>query len=93
MGTENTRFRQGFKRGVLEIKGFGFKKYQRDFLEFLLRFKKQGFFVLWSILCFKGCLVVFFFFWYKGLFGWVFCPKGLSGKIFGLWESCHVLAL
>ena len=28
VGTENTRFRRGFKRGVREIKGFGFRKCQ-----------------------------------------------------------------
>ena len=38
--TENTGFRRGFKRGVREIKGFGFRKCPRDFLEFLLRSKR-----------------------------------------------------
>ena len=40
VGTENTRFRQGFKRGVREIKGLGFKKCPQDSLEFLLRSKR-----------------------------------------------------
>ena len=37
MGTKNTGFPRGFKRGVREIKGFGFRKCPREFLEFLLR--------------------------------------------------------
>ena len=40
VGTENIGFRRGFKRGVREIKSFGFKKCPRDFLEFLLRSKR-----------------------------------------------------
>ena len=40
VGTESTRFLRGFKRGVREIKGFGFRKCPRDFLEFLLRSKR-----------------------------------------------------
>ena len=40
VGTENTGFHGGFKRGVWEIKGFGFRKCRRDFLEFLLRSKR-----------------------------------------------------
>ena len=40
MGTENTRFRRGFKRGVREVKGFGFRKCPQDFLEFLLSSKR-----------------------------------------------------
>ena len=39
MGTENTRFHRGVKRGVWEIKSFRFRKCPRDFLEFLLRYK------------------------------------------------------
>ena len=42
MDTENKGFRQRFKRGVREIKGFGFRKCARDFLEFLLRSKRYG---------------------------------------------------
>ena len=38
--TENTGFCQGFKQGVREIKGFGFRKCPRDFLEFLLGLKR-----------------------------------------------------
>ena len=60
MGTENTGFRRGFKGGVLEIKGFGFKKCQQDFLEFLLRSKRYGFFLLLFVFHSKGCLVVFY---------------------------------
>ena len=40
VGTENTGFRRGFKRGVREIKGFGFMKCPRDFLEFFLHSKR-----------------------------------------------------
>ena len=40
VGTKNTGFRRGFKQGVTEIKGFGFRKCLRDFLEFLLRSKR-----------------------------------------------------
>ena len=40
VGTENTGFHLGFKRGVREIKGFEFRKCPRDFLEFLLRSKR-----------------------------------------------------
>ena len=40
VGTENIGFCQGFKRGVREIKCFGFRKCQRDFLDFLLRSKR-----------------------------------------------------
>ena len=40
VGTENAGFHQGFKRGVREIKGFGFGKRPRGFLVFLLRFKR-----------------------------------------------------
>ena len=40
VGTKNMRFRGGFKRGVREIKGFGFKKCPQNFLEFLLRSKR-----------------------------------------------------
>ena len=40
VGIENTGFRRGFKQGVQEIKGFGFRKFQRDFLEFLLCSKR-----------------------------------------------------
>ena len=40
VGTKNTGFRQGFKRGVREIKGVGFWKCPQDFLEFLLRSKR-----------------------------------------------------
>ena len=66
VGTENTGFRQGFKQGVREIKGFGFRKCPRDFLKFLLHSKRWGFFLLWlfSILwtvwlsfnALRGCL-------------------------------------
>ena len=40
VGTENIVFHRGFKGGVQEIKGFGFRKCPRDFLEFLLHSKK-----------------------------------------------------
>ena len=40
MGIENTGFRRGLKQGVQKIKGFGFRKCPRDFLEFLLRSKR-----------------------------------------------------
>ena len=40
VGTKNTGFRRGLKQGVWEIKGFGFRKCPRDFLEFLLRSKR-----------------------------------------------------
>ena len=40
MGTENTGFRRGSKRGVQEIKGFGFKKCPQGFLGFLLSSKR-----------------------------------------------------
>ena len=82
--TENIGFRRGFKQGVREIKGFGFMKCPRDFLKFLLRSKRWGFFLLWlfSILwavwlsfnALRGCLAVFF-------------PKGLFGKIMGYGNS------
>ena len=39
VGTENMKFLRGFKQGVLEIKGFRFRKCPRDFLKFLLRSK------------------------------------------------------
>ena len=39
VGTENTRFHRGFKQGVQEIKGFGFRKCPRNFLDFLLHSK------------------------------------------------------
>ena len=59
MGTENTRFLGGFKRGVREIKGFGFRKCSQDFLEFLLRSKREGFFLLWFIFHYRGFMVEF----------------------------------
>ena len=60
MGTENTGFHRGFKGGVWEIKGFGFKKCQHDFLKFLLHSKRYEFFILWFVFHAKGCLVVFY---------------------------------
>ena len=69
MGTENTGFRQGFKRGVREIKGFWFRKCPRDFLEFLLCSKRwdSSYFCLFSIIgavwlsfnALRGCLAIF----------------------------------
>ena len=69
MGIENMGFRRGLKQGVWEIKGFGFRKCQRNFLEFILRSKRYRFFILWlvSILgavwlsfnALRGCLAVF----------------------------------
>ena len=66
VGTKNTGFHQGFKGGVREIKGFGFRKCPQDFVEFLLRSKRYGFFLFWffSILgvvwlsfnALRGCL-------------------------------------
>ena len=40
VGTKNTGFCLGFKRGVREIKGFEFKKCPLNFLEFLLGSKR-----------------------------------------------------
>ena len=40
VGTENVGFHQGFKQGVGEIKGFGFRKCLRDFIEFFLCSKR-----------------------------------------------------
>ena len=60
MVTKNTGFCQELKQGVWEIKGLGFRKYPWDFLEFLLRFKRWGFFQLLFIFLSKGYLVVFF---------------------------------
>ena len=60
VGTENTGFHRGFKGGVREIKDFGFKKRQQDFLEFLLRSKSYGFFLLWFVFYYKGCLIMFY---------------------------------
>ena len=40
VGTENMGFFQGFKQGVREIKIFRFRKYPRDFLEFLICSKR-----------------------------------------------------
>ena len=40
MGTENLGFRQGSKRVVREIKGFGFRKCPRGFLGILLLSKR-----------------------------------------------------
>ena len=91
MVTKNMGFLQGLKQGIWEIKGLGFRKYPQDFLEFLLRSKRWGFFQLLFIFHSKGYLVVLFF--PKRLFGWFFFPKGLFSKFFGLWECYPVLAL
>ena len=40
VGTKNTGFHRGSKRGVREIKGFGFGKFPQGFLGFLLRSKR-----------------------------------------------------
>ena len=40
VGTEIKGFHRRFKRGVREIKGFGFRKCPSDFLDFLLLSKK-----------------------------------------------------
>ena len=59
VGIENTGFYREFKRGVREIKGLGFRKCPRDFLEFLLHSKRKGFFLLWFIFHSRSCLVAF----------------------------------
>ena len=59
VGTKITGFRRRFKQGVQEIKGFGFRKCPRDFLKFLLRSKRKGFFLLWFIFHSRDCLVGF----------------------------------
>ena len=84
MGTKNTRFRLAFKRRVREIKGFKFRKCPRDFLDFLLRSKRYGFFLLWlfSIL---GAIWLSFN-TLEGLFGRFF-PKGLFVKLMGYGNS------
>ena len=40
VGTKNTRLHLGFKRGIREIKGFGFRKCQQNFLDFILDSKR-----------------------------------------------------
>ena len=40
MDIGNTGFHRGFKKRVWEIKDFGFRKCPRDFLEFLIHFKR-----------------------------------------------------
>ena len=49
MGTKNAGFRRGFQRGVLEIKGFGFRKCPRGFLGFFVRSKRYGILPTWFI--------------------------------------------
>ena len=50
--TKNTGFHRGFKRGVREIKSFGFRKCPWDFLEFLQRskFRDSSYFGFFSTL-------------------------------------------
>ena len=81
MGIKNRGFHRGFKQGIMEIKGFGFRKCPQDFLSFFYtpRGRDSSYFGLFSSL--RAVWVCFF------------CLKGLFGKTFGLWECCPVLAL
>ena len=54
MGTENPRFRQGSKREVWEINGFGFRKCPRGFLGFFLHFKRYRILPTWVYFPFLG---------------------------------------